>query len=153
MRIRVCGICVDHDLILLVGHRLPGHLKIFWSVPGGGIQFGETSREALVREFFEETGLRVEIGEMLFFNEFIQPPLHAIELFFKIDSFEGTLISGIDPEFSDNNQLIQQTGFMSMGEIKEISKESKHSIFRDRNSVEEILDLRGYLIDGSTLHR
>jgi len=32
-----------------------------WVLPGGGIDFGETPENAVVREVFEETGLKVEI--------------------------------------------------------------------------------------------
>ncbi|MGZ5418097.1 MAG: NUDIX hydrolase [Nocardioides sp.] len=38
--------------------RIPGR----WTLPGGGIDHGEDPREALVREVYEETGLRISPG-------------------------------------------------------------------------------------------
>ncbi|WP_370249939.1 NUDIX domain-containing protein [Nocardioides sp.] len=34
-----------------------------WTLPGGGIDHGEHPRDAVVREVYEETGLRAEVGE------------------------------------------------------------------------------------------
>ena len=70
LRVRVCGICIRNDQLLLVNHRglVEGD---FWSFPGGGMQFGETAKECLTREFMEETGLTVEVGDFLFTCEFI----------------------------------------------------------------------------------
>ena len=34
-----------------------------WTLPGGGIDFGEHPRDAVVREVYEETGLHAEVGE------------------------------------------------------------------------------------------
>src|SRR4051812_48133591 len=33
-----------------------------WWLPGGGLQFGESPGNCLVREFMEETGLRADVG-------------------------------------------------------------------------------------------
>lgn len=34
-----------------------------WTLPGGGIEFGEHPRDAVVREVYEETGLHAQVGE------------------------------------------------------------------------------------------
>ena len=56
LRIRVCGICIEENKILLVRHHSIGKSGILWAPPGGGMIYGETSEQALIREFVEETG-------------------------------------------------------------------------------------------------
>ena len=145
IRVRACGLCFYNNRILLVNHSLYGSGNSFWSPPGGGVEFGETVIEAVKREFKEETGLIVEVGEMLFMNEFIQPPLHAIELFFEILSFDGELLTGIDPEFSGKDQIIREVQFLSLEKIKLLPSKSVHSLLKKINSFDDIFKLQGYI--------
>ena len=145
LRLRVCGLYTENDRLLMVRHRGIGPTDTFWCPPGGGAQFGETAPDALVREFLEETGLEIEIGDLLFVNEFMQPPLHALELFFGVHVTGGSLRQGIDPEMSLDDQIIQEVRLMSFDEIKSYPPEEVHALFQYCNSLEDVFRLRGYL--------
>lgn len=60
----VGAVVMDGDRVLLIKR---GHapLKGQWSLPGGGVEIGETLEEAIAREVLEETGLTVEVGPMV----------------------------------------------------------------------------------------
>ena len=60
----VGAVVVWQGQVLLV-ERLRPPLEGYWSVPGGLIELGEEARAAAARECLEETGIEVEIGELL----------------------------------------------------------------------------------------
>ncbi|HWY54754.1 MAG TPA: NUDIX hydrolase [Terriglobales bacterium] len=62
--IGVGAIIIERDRVILVKRAHPPLLGE-WSIPGGLLEVGETLRQAAVREVLEETGLRVEVGELL----------------------------------------------------------------------------------------
>jgi mutator protein MutT len=66
----VGAIIVRHGSILLV-RRVNPPLQGQWSIPGGLVETGETTKEAVTREVREETGLEVE-------------PQHLVEVFERI---------------------------------------------------------------------
>jgi mutator protein MutT len=43
----------------------------YWEFPGGKVGFGETLAEAITREFLEEYGMTIELGEVLGVNDHI----------------------------------------------------------------------------------
>jgi len=142
LRVRVCGLCEDNQRLLMINHT---GIKSgdFWAPPGGGLEFGETVEACLKREFLEETGLEIEVQDFQLICEFIRPPLHAIEIFFRVKINQGTLKTGIDPEMMDK-QIIQEVKFMSWTQIGGLSPQSRHGIFNLVDESSKILDLKGH---------
>ncbi|WKN45926.1 NUDIX domain-containing protein [Tunicatimonas pelagia] len=147
VRVRVCALCFRGDEILLVWHRGLKDNQHFVAPPGGGVQFGETAEQAMHREVKEETGLAVEKSQFLFVYEHVEPPLHAVELFFSAEVSADVPRIGIDPELNSDEQLIQKVGFTSPQEIRsEIikGKNQFHQLIRHYQFPKELLSLRGY---------
>ncbi|WP_439556327.1 NUDIX domain-containing protein [Dyadobacter sp.] len=145
VRVRVCGICIRNERILMVRHQLYGADEPFWSTPGGGVQLGEPATNALVREMAEETGLKAEVGRLLFVNEHIQLPLHAIELFFEILEFQGDITRGNDPELAAGKQIIEDVAFLTLNEIKRLKPSQVHRLFTNLNSLQDIFEINKYI--------
>ena len=144
VRVRACGICIQNGQILMINHKNL-HPKDFWAPPGGGIRFGETAEECLIREFLEETHLNIRIVRHLFIYDFIQPPLHAIELFFQVEQIGGALQTGKDPESGHLDQIISEAKFLDFKEINEMAPETLHGVFGHLTDSSEILRVRGYI--------
>ena len=69
--VRVYGVLLDKANRLLVSDEfIRGNY--FTKLPGGGLEFGEGTRECVAREFMEETRLTVTVGEHLYTTDFFQ---------------------------------------------------------------------------------
>ena len=69
--IRVYGILMNELRQVLVSDEfIRGHY--YTKFPGGGLEFGEGTRDCLKREFKEEMDLEVEIGDHLYTTDFFQ---------------------------------------------------------------------------------
>ena len=61
----------DDHLLLVERARPPG--EGLWAVPGGQVKLGEDMAAAVRREVLEETGLRVEVGDVVWVGDSIGP--------------------------------------------------------------------------------
>jgi 8-oxo-dGTP diphosphatase len=116
----------------------------FWAPPGGGVEFGQPAKEALVREFREETNISVKAGGLLFTCEFIKPPLHAIELFFEAFHVAGEPLLGSDPESTTGNQIITAVAYLPYDAILKIPADERHGIFNLAKTADELRKLTGF---------
>lgn len=143
LRMRVNGILIQDQKILLIKHEM-GNGRILWSVPGGGMEFGQNIKSNLQREFKEETGLIVDINDYLFVYEYLNPPLHALEHFFSVESNAGLLKIGTDPELEPAHQLISDVRWMDINDIVSLPKDSLHPIFWGIKSLDCLGLYKGY---------
>ena len=139
LRVRVCGICQQDNQLLLIRHQPFGSNKNgLWSPPGGGLQYGETMQACLMREFKEETGLEIKVGNFLFMHEFMTLPLHALEVFFAVTVTGGNLTQGTDPELDEANQLIAEVAFKSLPAIQAIPPNQLHRVLQQLPSFADL---------------
>lgn len=72
LTVRVYGFLIDSEKGLLVSDEyIRG--DFFTKLPGGGLELGEGTKDCLKREFLEETGVEVTIGEHVYTTDYFQP--------------------------------------------------------------------------------
>jgi 8-oxo-dGTP diphosphatase len=99
-RVAAYNVCVDADDRLLVC-RLSDVTEAAgaWTLPGGGVEFGEHPEDAAIRELHEETGLAGRITELLAVDSMHRPAragefatdYHSIRIIYRTAIEGGTL--------------------------------------------------------------
>ena len=107
-------------------------------VPGGGIEEGENSIQASVREVKEETGLDITVTGMAWHMEEVSEARGQRFVNYMVGKVEGGQLNlGRDPELDDDKQVLREVAFMSKEEIDELE-----NVFPDffRDEIWDILD-------------
>lgn len=91
---RVAGICVRDGKVLL---QKPIS-DTGYAFPGGHVAFGESNADTLIREFREEIGVQITVGDLKWVAEIFFPwgdkPCHQICLYYMVQIREDTLPEG-----------------------------------------------------------
>ncbi len=94
------GVAVVRDGAILLVRRGRGALAGSWAVPGGKVRWGETMREAARRETREETGIDVDVGDVVWVGDAIgpgdPPAWHYTLVDFRATPVGGRLVAGDD---------------------------------------------------------
>ena len=134
MNIRVYGILINEQKQVLVSDELirGGYYTKF---PGGGLEYGEGTRECLVREFIEEMNLKVEVGEHLYTTDFFQvsafnPEHQIVSIYYSVKALEkiavrlSTVVFDFDEDqmkIYDKKREIETFRFINWDEFSEES--------------------------------
>ena len=82
---RVAGVCVKNGKVFL---QKPIN-DTAYAFPGGHVAFGETHEQTLIREFHEEIGADIRVGDLMWVGELFFPwgarQCHQICLYYAVD--------------------------------------------------------------------
>jgi len=100
-RVGAYALCRDDDgRILLTRFVSEGNPRSgWWTMPGGGMEWGEQPHETAARELREETGLTVDVGGVLaVFSHWMEPPdslqgdrYHSVQIVYEATNPRGAL--------------------------------------------------------------
>ena len=88
MRRSVAGIAWQGGRLFLARRKPGGVNSRLWEFPGGKVDAGESPAESLAREFFEELGVEVTVGELLATGSFRHRNID-----FRLEAYRITLAS------------------------------------------------------------
>ncbi|MCM2562683.1 NUDIX hydrolase [Lutimaribacter sp. EGI FJ00015] len=114
-RIAVRAVILDQSDRLLLVNAWPDGLSDLWCVPGGGAERGSSLPDNLVREVYEETGLRIAVGAPCLVNEFHDPSgdFHQVDIYFRCSVTGGQL----DETWKDPEGIVTQRRFFTRDEM------------------------------------
>jgi ADP-ribose pyrophosphatase YjhB (NUDIX family) len=90
--VQLCsGLLIRENKLLLVRCTYPGQTQPLWVLPGGRQEPGETIEETVVREFDEETSLRIRPIELAYVSESLDPSIgyHVVNCTFFVEEVGG----------------------------------------------------------------
>ena len=122
------AVLIQHNGKFLLGRRNKINANGMWVIPGGGVDFGETTQQAAVREIKEETGLDIELIKFLCHKEIINLPgnYHGVVFFYLAKLKNNSIKIGDD---------LSDAKFFSIDEIKKLNVV---------DSVKEVLEDAGF---------
>lgn len=100
--IRVYGILLHEGKILVNEEEIQGKRVV--KFPGGGLELGEGIQDCLCREWMEELGLKIEVGNHIYTTDFFQPSAfdnsQVISVYYYVhcSSLPATIINYIPAE-------------------------------------------------------
>lgn len=111
--VRCAGIVKKSERFLIVKSNYEG--EEFWIFPGGGLEPGESLKECVKREVFEETGVNVRVDKLIFLDESVSNGKTMVHFNFLCIPISGEAKTGKDPEKAEN--VIKEAKYVSIKEI------------------------------------
>jgi 8-oxo-dGTP diphosphatase len=111
-RVAAYGVARRDDEVLLARASSDSGVPATWWLPGGGLEFGESPEDCVVREFMEETGLEVRVRHLLDVAsdvaDLAREPvrLHSVRLIYEVEVVAGS----VRPETSGSTDAVRWVG-------------------------------------------
>lgn len=116
------AVLVEKDGKFLLGKRNKKNYRGYWVIPGGGVRWGETIKEAGVREIKEETNLDIEIVKLIGHKEVMNLPenYHTVVFYH--------LARPLNSDVKANDD-ISDIGFFSIDQIKKLERVAESAVW------------------------
>ena len=109
--LRVYGVLINKRKQVLVSDEIIRE-NYYTKFPGGGLEFGEGTRDCLRREFLEEMNLKAEIGDHIYTTDYFQmsafnPDHQIISIYYFAKALEEIKAPLRDKEFDFDEQQLR----------------------------------------------
>ncbi len=96
-KLTVDGVIFKSNKILLIKRKNPP-FKDIWALPGGFVEYNEKTEDAVVREIFEETGLKTKVKSLLgvYSDPSRDPRGHTVSVVYVLVSGDEKVVAGDD---------------------------------------------------------
>ena len=144
---RVGAIILDGTRVLMTKSEGCGY---YYSV-GGRVKFGETAEQAVLREVFEETGVRTEIERLGFVHEnFFTSDFglncgmryHELSLFYYIKPFDYSLIRSCGVNDAGQNETLGWIDLKDCGGVKFFPEFFRMELLAPSKNVRNIITIQ-----------
>ncbi len=117
-RLAVRGLIMHNDRLLVVNAWPAGRTEL-WCAPGGGVNPGTSLPDNLMREVYEETGLRVTVSDPALVNEFHDPDtgFHQVDIYFRCTITDGLRGDAADPAWTGPEGIVTERRFVTRAEL------------------------------------
>ncbi|CAM2068443.1 NUDIX domain-containing protein [Sulfidibacter corallicola] len=111
MRVRGAGMIIRDGKMLVLAYDYPKGRVL--AIPGGGVHEGETLAESVCREFAEELGLTVRIGDLRYVGDMMAQPkipqtVHVV--------FDAEIVAG-EPVLNRNETSAAEVLWLDLAEL------------------------------------
>ncbi len=124
--VRVYGILIDHKKVLVSDEFIKG--TYITKFPGGGLEFGEGTKDCIVREFQEELKLRVEVLRHFYTTDFFVSSAFStrsqiISIYYLVKAIEAYdfKVAQKPFEFDKKKEGAQSFRWLALNELSESS--------------------------------
>ena len=117
-RVAVGAVVIHGEKVLLVLRGQPPAMGK-WAIPGGSVKLGETLQAAAERETFEETGLRIIAGEIIYaFDIIVRDAAQGVQYHYVILDLRAEPLDPSQPLQPGDDAL--EVGWFGLEELDEL---------------------------------